>query len=112
MFPSSESIAVILRLVVGICGAATALLVFGLVVWTGRDVFARTRTRWVRLGAILMVLVFNIFGFVMYLLLRPRETLADRYEREMIEEILAREISTAALARAQAGRPGRPAGSA
>jgi len=30
----------------------------------------------------------NVFGFVMYLLLRPRETLADRYEREMIEEAL------------------------
>ncbi len=112
MFPSSDSIFVLLRLFVVVCGVASALLIFGLVVWTARDVSARTRTRWVRLGAVLLVLLLNVFGLVMYLLLRPRETLSDRYERELIEEILARELGAVALARAQASRHARPAGPA
>ena len=85
-----------------LCGAATALLTFSLVFWTARDVAARTKSNAQRLGALALVLVFNVLGLLIYLLLRPRETIAERYERELIEDILTREVSTAALARAQA----------
>lgn len=91
------------------CGAASALLLFGLLVWTWRDVSARSRDLLARGGALLLVLVLNIFGLVLYLLLRPRETLAEKYEREMIEEILARELTGAALTRPAAARPAGPA---
>lgn len=106
-----ERIATLLWLVFAGCGAATALVLLSLAVWTARDVAARARERWARWGAVALVLVFNVFGLLIYLLLRPRDTLAERREREMIEEILARELNAAALARAQAGRPAlRPLG--
>ena len=89
----------LLRAAAGICGAAAALLFFSLVVWTWRDMAARSRDTGLRAGAVLLVVLFNVLGLMVYLLLRPRETIAERYEREMIEELLAREISSGALAR-------------
>lgn len=74
-------------------GAALALLWFGLLVWTWRDVSARSKSPVFRLAALLLVLVFSVIGLVAYLLLRPRETLVERHERAMIEEILAREVT-------------------
>lgn len=96
-----DSISALLPAVGALCGGALALLVFSIGFWTARDVAARTRDRALRVVAVLLVLALPGLGSVIYLLLRPRETLADRYEREMVEEILAREISLAALARRQ-----------
>jgi hypothetical protein len=88
-----ESAAMVLRLAAALCGAAAALLYFSLLVWTARDVAARTRDGLVRLAAVALVLVLNVIGLLIYLMLRPRETIAERYERELIEEILAREVT-------------------
>lgn len=82
-----------------LCGAAFALFQFSLVVWTWRDMSARTRDGWLKVLAVLLVLFTSVFGLVIYLLLRPRETLSEHYERELVEEILARELSAAALKR-------------
>jgi hypothetical protein len=109
MPPLPEPILQALRLTATICGSALALLLFSLVVWTARDISARSRDGLTRITAVLLVLLFNVFGLVVYLLLRPRETISERYERELIEEILTREVSQAALARArvrQAGQTG------
>jgi hypothetical protein len=103
----SPSISLALQTGAALAGAALALLVVGVLVWTWRDAAARTRSFVGRLMALLLVLVFNVIGLVVYLLLRPRETLAERREREMIEEILAREaIGSAARARAVGPSPG------
>ena len=77
-----------------VCCALVGLLVFGLAVWTARDSAARTRSRVLRLGSLALVLFVPVFGLVTYMLVRPRETVAERYEREMIEEILARELAS------------------
>jgi hypothetical protein len=98
-----ESVATALRLGASVCGAGVALLYFSVLVWTARDVAARSRDWLVRLGAVAAVLLLNVFGLVIYLMLRPRETIAERYERELVEEILAREISTGQFVRADAG---------
>jgi hypothetical protein len=99
----SPTTRLLLELGAALAGAALALLLFSLLVWTWRDVAARTRGAAARWGALLLVLAFNVLGLVIYLLLRPRETIAERREREMIEEILAREITALAMR----GRPGR-----
>jgi hypothetical protein len=103
-----EGLGTAIRLGVMGCGAVAALLIFSLVFWAARDISARTRDTWLRLAAIGVVLFLNVLGLVIYLLLRPRETMAERYERELIEELLTREVSAGALARAQAGRAQRP----
>ena len=84
------------------------MLYFSLLVWTARDVSARSRDGLVRLVAVALVLLLNAFGLLIYVLLRPRETIAERYERELVEEILVREVSAAALARSVAGRARLP----
>ena len=82
----------ILQAAAAVCGAFAALLLVSLLVWTARDVASRSRDRLARLGAVLLVLLVPLVGLVAYLLLRPRETVSERYERELIEEILAREV--------------------
>jgi len=76
-----------------ICGGLGALLLFSMTVWTARDAAARTSERWLQALAVILVLTLNVFGLLVYLLLRPRETRAERLEREMVEEVLARELS-------------------
>lgn len=95
----------LLRLGAAGLGAATALLLFSLAVWTWRDVSARSRDSLVRFGALALAIGLPGFGILIYLLLRPRETIAERYERELIEELLAREVSAGALARRAARQP-------
>ena len=102
-----EGTETILRAGVAVCGAAAALLVFSLVLWTARDISSRSRDTLVRLGSVALVLFVPVVGLIVYLLLRPRETISERYERELVEEILAREVSAAALrARERRSPPG------
>jgi ABC-type nickel/cobalt efflux system permease component RcnA len=101
-----------LRFGAALCGAATALLIFSLAVWTARDISARTRDKLIRISSVLLVMLVPLVGLIVYLLLRPRDTIAERYERELVEEILTREVSAAAIQRNQerlAAREGRPA---
>jgi O-antigen ligase len=83
----------------GLCAGAILLFLLSLVFWTGRDISARSKDVLARVAAVALVLLLPVVGVVIYLLLRPRETLAERYEREMVEELLARELSLAALQR-------------
>jgi hypothetical protein len=84
-----------------LAGAGLALLVVSVLVWTARDAASRTESRLIQLGAVVLVLVLNLLGLVVYVLLRSPETLAERREREIIEAILARE-ATGQLPRARA----------
>ncbi|HVO41900.1 MAG TPA: zinc ribbon domain-containing protein [Aggregatilineales bacterium] len=73
-------------------GAVVAALWLGIVLWTWRDLRARSRDRLAQGAAALMVAVLNVFGLVIYLMLRPRETLAEAYERSLEEEALLQGI--------------------
>ncbi|MFQ6014630.1 MAG: zinc ribbon domain-containing protein [Anaerolineae bacterium] len=63
-----------------------------LVIWTFRDVRSRSRDIFAQLLATLMVLIFNLPGLFLYYILRPHETLAAAYERELEEEALLQDI--------------------
>jgi len=80
-----------LKLAAAFFGAAAALFIFALLAWTARDIAARTNDFALRAVAVLAVLLFNVLGLVMYMLLRPPETAAERRERELVEAILTRE---------------------
>jgi len=62
-------------------------------IWTFRDIRARTRDVFAWLLATLLVLVTGPIGLLLYLLLRPRETLAQSYDRQLEEEALLRDIT-------------------
>ncbi len=107
MISVSPTTRLILESGAAFAGAALALLLFSLLVWTWRDIAARSGSVLARFGALLLVLVLNVLGLVVYLLLRPRETVAERRERELIEELLAREVTTMAIrSRTAQGTPG------
>ena len=66
------------------------------IIWAFRDIRARSRDVFAQILATLMVLLFfPLFpfpGLVLYLLLRPRETLSEIYERSLEEEALLQGI--------------------
>jgi RNA polymerase subunit RPABC4/transcription elongation factor Spt4/F0F1-type ATP synthase membrane subunit c/vacuolar-type H+-ATPase subunit K len=77
---------------VSVIGAITAALVGGITIWTFRDIRSRTRDILAQILATVMVGVVPIAGLVVYLLLRPRETLAEAYVRALEEESLLTSI--------------------
>ncbi len=75
-----------------VCGGVTIALVGGIVIWTFRDIRARSRDFLAQILATLLVIVLPVIGFVVYLMLRPRETLAEAYERSLEQEALLQAI--------------------
>ena len=76
----------------GVVASLVALWV-SLGMWTLRDIRARTRDFFAWVLATLLVLGVPVLGLVLYFLLRPRETLAAVYDRQLEEEALLRDIS-------------------
>jgi hypothetical protein len=62
------------------------------VVWTYRDITSRTRDTFTQTVSVLTVLVFSLPGIFLYLILRPKDTIADRYDRQLEAEALLHEI--------------------
>jgi len=66
------------------------------IIWTFRDIRARSRDVFAQILATLMVLLFfPLFpfpGLILYMILRPRSTLSEIYERSLEEEALLQGI--------------------
>ena len=86
------SIELVLQLALAFIGAYVFAFWFSLVVWTYRDIRARSHDVFLQVLATMLVLLFNLPGLLLYFLLRPRETLAEAYERSLEEETLLQEI--------------------
>src|SRR5579864_8326338 len=65
---------------------------FSIIVWTFMDIRSRSRDVLVWIFATALVALFSVFGLVVYLILRPHETLMQAYERSLEEEALLQEI--------------------
>ena len=87
-----ESIPFYLTILSTICGGLTVALIGGIAIWTFRDIRARSRDVLAQILATLLVITLPIIGLVVYLMLRPRETLADAYERSLEQEALLQAI--------------------
>lgn len=78
--------------------AVTFLVIFlaafwiATVFWTYRDIRQRTRDPILQTAAVLLVLIFNFPGHWIYLIVRPRQTLTELYERSLEEEALLQEL--------------------
>ncbi|MFW6068644.1 MAG: double zinc ribbon domain-containing protein [Chloroflexota bacterium] len=90
--PTLETIASYLTVVAAILGALLAALWLSLVIWTFRDMRARSRDPFAQILAALVVALLPGVGLIIYLILRPPETLAEAYERALEEEALLQEI--------------------
>jgi len=90
--PSLETIASYLTILAAVAGALLAALWLSLVIWTFRDMRLRSRDPFAQILAALVVAVLPGVGLIIYLILRPPETLAEAYERALEEEALLQEI--------------------
>lgn len=61
-------------------------------VWTYRDINSRSRDPMMQGVALLIVFVFNLPGLMLYLILRPKDTLAEMYDRQLEAEALLHEL--------------------
>jgi RNA polymerase subunit RPABC4/transcription elongation factor Spt4 len=75
-----------------IMGALLAAVWISLVIWTFRDMRARSRDPFAQILAAVVVALLPLAGLLVYLILRPSETLAEAYERALEEEALLQEI--------------------
>ncbi|MHB1356661.1 MAG: zinc ribbon domain-containing protein [Anaerolineae bacterium] len=75
-----------------VLGAYIFALYAGLVIWTFRDIHARSRDVLGQIMATLLVAVFILPGLLIYVLVRPRTTLADTYERDLAEEAMLKDL--------------------
>ena len=79
------------QVVFWVSGAYFIAFWFSLIVWTFRDIRTRSRDLFTQaLGTLLVVPPppVNLGGLILYFILRPRETLAEMYERSLEEEAL------------------------
>jgi hypothetical protein len=60
--------------------------------WTFRDIQSRSRDIIAQIFATLLVVFFNIPGVLLYILVRPKETLAQAYERSLQEEYMLQDL--------------------
>jgi len=75
-----------------VVGAYVAALYVGLIVWTFRDIHARSKDMLAQILATLLVALFTLPGLVVYLLLRPQTTLAEAYDRNLTEEAILQDL--------------------
>src|SRR5436309_2445340 len=72
-------------------GLYVLALYLAMVFWTVRDAQQRTENPILPYLAGLLVVVLNILGLFLYLIVRPKETLGEAYERQLAEESLLAE---------------------
>jgi RNA polymerase subunit RPABC4/transcription elongation factor Spt4 len=90
--PSLDSLVAYTTVCFSVLGALLAAVWLSLVIWTFRDMRSRSRDPFAQLLAALVVALLPGAGLVVYLILRPPETLAEAYERALEEEALLQEI--------------------
>ena len=94
----------VLAVVVAVLIAYSVILWLGILVWTYRDIRERTRDSWSQWVSLLLVVLFNFPGLFLYLILRPRETMAEAYERRIEAEALMRDLPEERPACTRCGR--------
>src|SRR5579859_7756018 len=83
----------VLGVVVGFLVTFIVIFWISLIIWTFRDIRSRTQDLLSQVLATLLVAVFFVGGLFIYMILRPRQTLAEIYERQLEEESLLAEMT-------------------
>lgn len=81
-----------LTIAFGVLGVILIALWLSLIVWAFRDMRRRSRDLFAQILTVLVVAALPFVGVVIYLILRPPETLTEAFERALEEEALLQEI--------------------
>lgn len=87
----------IVLVLTGFAAAFLAALWLSLIIWTYRDIRRRARDPLVRILAVLVVAILFLPGIVIYLILRPAETMEEEYQHTLEEEALLQSIEDTPL---------------
>jgi RNA polymerase subunit RPABC4/transcription elongation factor Spt4 len=87
-----QNIANVLQILIAAGVAYFVGFTFALVIWTFRDIQSRSQDVVVQILATLWVAIMNLPGLLIYLILRPSNTLVEAYERSLEEESLLQDI--------------------
>jgi RNA polymerase subunit RPABC4/transcription elongation factor Spt4 len=82
----------VLDLLKWVVAGYVVLLWMASVIWTYRDIHARTEETLLQVLGVSLALLIPFAGLGIYTLLRPRQTIAERYERSLEEEYLRHDI--------------------
>ncbi len=80
------------KLMIALGLAYVAALWFALIVWTYRDIEQRSRSVVTQIFATLLSVLFFVPGALLYMVLRPRETLDEAFQRSLEEEYLLQDL--------------------
>ncbi len=81
-----------LQILLALGGAYLVALWFVLVVWAFRDIESRSKNVVTQIASTMLVVFFYVPGFLLYWLLRPKETLDEAYQRSLEEEYLLQDL--------------------
>lgn len=87
------------QILLALGGAYLIALWFVLIVWTYRDVESRSNSVFTQVFSTLLTVLFFIPGVLLYLLLRPKETVDEAFQRSLEEEYLLQDIEDLPLCR-------------
>jgi RNA polymerase subunit RPABC4/transcription elongation factor Spt4 len=90
--PDLSGLGRLLELFIAFLGAYLFAVWVSMIIWTIRDIRSRSRDIFAQMLAVALVLVFNVAGLLLYFILRPREHLDEKYERELAEEAMLQDI--------------------
>lgn len=80
------------QVLIALGGAYLVAFWFVLAIWTFRDIETRSRNVVAQIFATLMVVLFFVPGVLLYLILRPKETLDEAFQRSLEEEYLLQDL--------------------
>jgi RNA polymerase subunit RPABC4/transcription elongation factor Spt4 len=80
------------QVLLALAGAYLVVLWFALIVWTFRDIEGRSRSVFTQVFSTLLSVLFFVPGVLLYLLLRPKETLDEAFQRSLEEEYLLQDL--------------------
>lgn len=80
------------QVLVALAGAYLVVLWFALIVWTFRDIEGRSRSVFTQVFSTLLSVLFFVPGVLLYMLLRPKETLDQAFQRSLEEEYLLQDL--------------------
>lgn len=80
------------QVLLALLGAYLVTLWLTLIIWTFRDIELRSRSVITQIFATLLAVFFFIPGVLLYLILRPRETLDEAFQRALQEEYLLQDL--------------------
>jgi RNA polymerase subunit RPABC4/transcription elongation factor Spt4 len=81
-----------IQLLVALGGAYLLALWFALIVWTFQDIQLRSRSVVAQIFSTLVVVLFFVPGVLIYMILRPRDTLDEAFQRSLEEEYLLQDL--------------------